>query len=551
MRRIHLSGGLELGVPDAGPWIDIISMPPGRKVALEESAEAAKYATWLRWTRDVVREVRMASLIAPGMIGVVGTSEGEEGVPSVAIRFLWPRRQSPFEALRTIEMTEGGLPPSLAGALLAAAQARRYPVHSETAGAIAIVCDLVPQGRPSLFSRREIEQFVKEYIRLLADPAADSLNVNIPSGAADRARFWLVLARRLWQPDVLRRLARAVGSASKDLQFLMAATLAGARLELDGSEAIEIGGVSLSISKDSLPETREIAWRQAVEGARGEVPREAVQYLFSGRFGSIDPFKSLEAADAPYPDPDLAMGLVRALTREAAERARYAPSGGFRVQLPSDYPLKAWRIHGFRVWAFSGGLWAAPLSDQGPWPAFLWRPGSLPSGWVVPKALRPLMAATMAALWRDLHVAGEEAVPTQDAAQRRRLAAATSSSRRRFRSGEAPRQSVRVLPARSRRWLALSGARRWGSEEERRTIRRRAHGVRGHLRRLPPGWKASPEAKEIAKTFNVPVPDGYTFVRPHLRGSGSTEVRPAVPEDAVIVQARGLAAVMSLLSLDD
>ena len=546
MRRIYTSGGLELGVPDTGPWIDIVPVPSGRVVSLEEGAEAAQRATWYRWSREVVREMHIPTLIPPGMRGVAGISEMGESGQSVGIRFLWSRKQSPFEALRIIETTEGGLPPALAGVVLAAAQARSYPVHPGSAGTFAVACDLVPQGQPSLFSRREINQFVEEYIRHLTDPEADLLNVDIPTGAADRARFWLAVARRLWQPDVVRRLAHAAGSAAKDLQFLMSAALAGARLDLDERRSFELNGVSLSIPEDAPPTTAEIAWRQVVEGVRGDIPREAVQYLFAGRFSSVDPFK--DAEKAPHPDPDLAMGLARALTRETVERAHYAPSGGFRVQLPADYPLQAWGIHSFRVWAFAGGLWAVPLSDQGPWPAFLWEPGSLPSTWVMPRALLPLMTATMAALWRDLHVAGEAAVPRQEAAPRRRSATARSSSRRQSRSDETSRPSVRVLPTRSRRWLALSGARHWGSEEDRRTIRRRAHGVRGHLRRLPDGWIASWEAKRIAETFNVPVPDGYTFVRPHIRGGGGADVQPAPLSDVVVVQARGLAAIMSLLA---
>jgi len=78
-------------------------------------------------------------------------------------------------------------------------------------------------------------------------------------------------------------------------------------------------------------------------------------------------------------------------------------------------------------------------------------------------------------------------------------------------------------------------------------IRVRTHGVRGHLRRLPAGWKASQEAKEIAQGFGVLVPDGFTFVRPHVRGHGDGGDQSTAPAE-IIVQARGLASVMMLLS---
>lgn len=231
---------------------------------------------------------------------------------------------------------------------------------------------------------------------------------------------------------------------------------------------------------------------------------------------------------------------------ELATRLR----GGFALELPSDYPLQAWGIHGFRVWAVPDGLWAAPVSDAGMWPAFYWRPGSLPSGWTLPVALRPLMTATMAALWRDLHIAGEEAVPRRQPAHPARPRASTTSPPPLTPRNGKPQRRVRTLPARSRRWLALSGSHHWGSPEERQIIRRRAHGVRGHLRRLPAGWHPSDEAKEIARLFGLPIPDGYTFVRPHVRGGGALDVQPGTFGAAPVVQARGLAAVMSLLSPD-
>ncbi|MCD6286136.1 MAG: hypothetical protein J7M39_09525, partial [Anaerolineae bacterium] len=91
MRRIYTSGGLELGVPDTGPWIDIVPVPSGRVVSLEEGAEAAQRATWYRWSREVVREMHIPTLIPPGMRGVAGISEMGESGQSVGVRFLWSR----------------------------------------------------------------------------------------------------------------------------------------------------------------------------------------------------------------------------------------------------------------------------------------------------------------------------------------------------------------------------------------------------------------------------------------------------------------------------
>lgn len=81
---------------------------------------------------------------------------------------------------------------------------------------------------------------------------------------------------------------------------------------------------------------------------------------------------------------------------------------------------------------------------------------------------------------------------------------------------------------------------------DRETIERRAHGVRGHLRRLRSGWTANDEAKAMAHSYGIQLPDGYTFVRPHVRGRHGHGGENAL-EDEVIVVARKLATVMTLL----
>lgn len=47
----------------------------------------------------------------------------------------------------------------------------------------------------------------------------------------------------------------------------------------------------------------------------------------------------------------------------------------------------------------------------------------------------------------------------------------------------------------------------------------RLHGVVWHIRHLPKGWHASPEALELAQEAHIKLGDGETFVRAHQRGS--------------------------------
>ncbi len=49
-------------------------------------------------------------------------------------------------------------------------------------------------------------------------------------------------------------------------------------------------------------------------------------------------------------------------------------------------------------------------------------------------------------------------------------------------------------------------------------IRRQAHQVRGHIRRLNPRWRRSPAAIQKAQRFNFVIPEGYTFVQPYQTG---------------------------------
>jgi len=58
------------------------------------------------------------------------------------------------------------------------------------------------------------------------------------------------------------------------------------------------------------------------------------------------------------------------------------------------------------------------------------------------------------------------------------------------------------------------------SETESLNVREvRLHGVVWHIRRLPEGWHASPEALQLASEAHISLADGETFVRSHSRGS--------------------------------
>lgn len=86
----------------------------------------------------------------------------------------------------------------------------------------------------------------------------------------------------------------------------------------------------------------------------------------------------------------------------------------------------------------------------------------------------------------------------------------------------------------------------WGLDAERERITHSTHEVRPFYRQLPDGQQASEGARETAAEFGYPrPPDGFTFVRPHTRGSG--EVGEAV--EAIPVVCLGLQVAHLALSI--
>lgn len=363
--------------------------------------------------------------------------------------------------------------------------------------------------------------------------------VLVPGGAVDRARFWLSAAHRLWRSEVRPRIARSEISLEAKL---MAGALAAAWLELQATDVLEVAGTKLQVSNRVV----DVAWPQVLEWARSDIHAEALRYLVGNRMpcGKRTVDRVAQAGD-PIPmgdNLDLCHGLAATLLREAEEQAAYAPAGGFLLALPTDYPLRAWAVEALRVWAQPNGLWVAVVTDDGEVGAsFTWRPGEPFMHWVVAEQVDPILQVTLAALWRDLRVAGEDAVPEQR--ERRVRPAADSAS-----PDDVPRlerqsePTVRTLPG-----VWLRGRRTWGSRVEHEYVRRHAHGVRGHLRRLPPGWSPSKQALKTADEFGIALPEGYTFVRPYYTGSAGDDGEASPTE--VVIQARGLASVMTILSV--
>jgi len=167
-----------------------------------------------------------------------------------------------------------------------------------------------------------------------------------------------------------------------------------------------------------------------------------------------------------------------------------------------------------------------------------------------------LLNTILAALWRDLRVAGPTSFfsTTQkrkaETTQTHSTQAETRSTRKK-RSGRGitasshPKtRSARVLP--SGRW-ELKHKYYWSNDEEKAVIRRRLHGVRGFPRRLPENWKPSEAALQLAQSMGVVLPKGTTFVKPHVRGKQSASGQEETALEATPVNSKGLATIMAFL----
>lgn len=378
-----------------------------------------------------------------------------------------------------------------------------------------------------------------------------------PLHPIDVARAQLILARALWQspwntpdsqnllshpilvePELLTRL----DPAYVDRYDRLAAT-AGLGLALRGESWVTIAGERLQLRGD-----HELAysWGTVLTFvALGPIPTASlIGQLVPDRLLPI-PLEWWSSVETDA-DPVVLQGLALSLVRDAQTFAAFAPEGVFDVLLPEGLGLRAFGLQGLRLVVTKTDMWYRPLAPEPIGQIGHWTPefGEVGRGastddiawnrrW---QGFRAWMDVVCAAVWHDLHVAGEASF---------RASAKRPHQRGRRESlpptpQPAPQADVVVLNL--PRPLRLAGRREWGSPQERESIQKRLHGVAGHLRRLPGNWQRSPDAEEMARDYGVVLPQGYTFVRPFVRGSDGDK---SGLSPRVVIRSRGLASLLS------
>ena len=349
----------------------------------------------------------------------------------------------------------------------------------------------------------------------------------IPMGGVDAALAWIEAGQNLWRPEEIPEETPTLPG------FLAAATLAEAA-----------GGAGQGLLAWEVWDWP--LWWEVVRARRAGRPLPPSDWgppqilLLRRSLAQRTLEESLDEAAR------LAAGLFRALMDVAAREARYVPQGRLRVRADLP-PLQARGVAAFRVAADSHGLWLRPVDPEGREGEIFRLDRALPPRPDLAE-VDPFWLAAAAALWHDLVVgvprpsAGRRRSPTPSREPREEEAEAAQTA-------TAPAWERRLVLPRPFRVTAGEGTEEpeaeWGEPEVRRRLAKAAHTVRGHLRRLPEGWKASSEARRFAEGFGLVVPDGFTFVRPHVRGGREKGRAEAIPPEPEAV-ARGLASLMLL-----
>ena len=479
---------------------------------------------------------------------------------SRVFRLRWRRESDPLEALARICAIErrmrGSIPSWLVAALYCAGQAWQMGVTDEARGGMAaIVAGFLALGlaRAELIAGNLDDVAIREMAQqaLLARKGDPVRAPDDPWG----------VARMVWQMSAL--------AWSEDLaEQLVADYIAGGGAWRSAAIAMAPWGVLhrprlIEPLEDDWPPGEEAAsamlrfWTQRV-ALRGALLAEA-QALYTPWRVNRRWWKAPEKPPEGLPDAELALAMAQRLIAEAKANRQYSEQGIYEAELPSALPLVRWGVKRLRwVCLRAGYQWVSLLGEAGEsLSAFRWRGDATKLQeleLVMPEWIAPYVHLAVAALWRDLVVAGET-VFVYAGKKGEGKGEEGVKDERATREAIAHAERVLCLP-RARKislnkvWPRGIEARAWGDAEDLQTLeaRRRAlHAVRGHYRKLAAGWRAH-EAETRAANYGMPSPpDGYTFVVPHVRGGERGMDEETMVQIRRRVRARGLEALVAAL----
>lgn len=515
MRTVKTSNGLEWD-SDGTAFLDVVPAPPlPSPLPLSRVLDVLPHMEWRPWDPRLSPAHDLSSF------------RGVMGVPprgGFHVRYIWHKRTTPLDGLYGIDAVDP-IPVTMATACLSAASGDLG--GDATSAAVRLFTSLAAQlDEPLAFAprltRATLEAAVAQYVR-------DELSrrePTIPSGSANRARFLLALGAHLWQPATLAAVGvvpdMGLPRGLNEVAVTYAALRPDAATYPAGKTSVHwpvlLGGST---------------WSEACNWAGHDIAPEAARFF--GGIPASDASWAL-ANHLPTLDPAHVEPIAAGLLRDAAQRQVYLATGQFVLALPEHLPWHSAGITALVIHAQADGVWCAGLTPRRERTASWWWSPAMQVADLLQLTLTAsaLVHVTLAAFWHDLVTAGDEVVITAGHQPRATTAPAAPAAPHSKRSA-AP---TMTLPRRS---VRITGVRQWSSVEDREVIVRRTHGVRGHLRALPGAWHRSEAAESEAVEWGFVLPDGYTFVRPHLRGGHDGDPAP------VVARARGLQTISALL----
>ena len=584
MKIISTTNGISYG--DSRDELDIIPLGFGARRALSVADFAAPPTSADLLAPEDVRRLQLFAGRERDCIILIDYQR------NAAIRLRWRAGEAPTAPLARIvesERAQGTPPPGWATVLLYyAARLHRHAPHSARRDAVLIALRQVriweqseaTRLRPSAPPPDDETIRAAALQGILAIVRGDPPPV-MPESPLGRAKWTTAISRLAWDEAVGRRLREMlltlVERNDDQLQrVLQSLTLIGAVWLHPLATPPRIAGVRLDAPPRSLGACMHLWANSLALLDATEAEARALLTPWAGREPSEAPIDEPPGAAPPAtPDADLAHAMARHLAAEAVERAVYAPQGVWEVRMPAGVPLRDWGVDRVRLVVLRPQrVWAALLDAQGATiAAFPWDPGAA-ENWrsggalTTPRWAWPTVDLAIAALWRDLCIAGDAVAASEDAGD-----AAAGAAR----PSPAPAPPATTPPPPSPRPLILPRAPHrgpgrakrvcvWGTAAERDAIHRRVAAlcaVRGHYRRHEyvgersddPRARAAAErlrrdaAARAARYGLPPPPPGYTFVAPFTRGVRSADAADVVaPRD---VHAKGLAALMAVTRQDE
>lgn len=224
---------------------------------------------------------------------------------------------------------------------------------------------------------------------------------------------------------------------------------------------------------------------------------------------TLDEFYIEEAAK------NLASAFGRQMVEEAApDRSRIVLGNFVMERVPLDYLDALIRYDTVRLSIAPTGI-CGSLVNEANYLTFWWSPEGTTT-WSLGAKHAWAVNTMLACIWRDACV-----VKYQMFQERSR----SIYKPRRGKKQKLATQKL-ILPRLIKRGV-------WGRDAERERITHAEHGVRAFYRQLPADQQSSQAARNMAAKFGYPwPPQGFTFVRPHTRGSGdggeAVEAMPVV-----------------------